>query len=59
MVVNGGDQVSQQNVPNFHTYFEAVTIIMSGVLGLAVSPDLHKSFDPVLFCLHDVMNQWQ
>ena len=46
-------QVSQNKVPNL----EAVTTIMSRILGLSVSPDLYNLFDVSLTCFHDLMNK--
>ena len=40
-------------------YFEAVTTIMSRILGFSVSPDLYNSFDTLFICFHDLMNKWQ
>ena len=43
----------------FTLYFEAVTIIMLGILGFPVSSDLYNSFDTLLICFHNLMNKWK
>ena len=34
-------------------YFEAITVIILGILGFPVFPDLHHLFDTLLICFHD------
>ena len=43
--------------PTLTFYFEAVTTIMPGTLGFPVSPDLYNSFETLLICFHDLINE--
>ena len=39
-------------------YFEVVSTIMSVILGFPSVLDLYNSFDTLLICFHDLMNEW-
>ena len=39
--------------------FEAVTTLMSGMLGFLVSPDMYNSFVTLLVYFHSLMNKWK
>ena len=38
-------------------YFEAVTTIITGILGFLVFPDLYNLFETLLICFHGLMNK--
>ena len=49
---------NKPSVPKNVTKFEAVTTLMSGNVGFAVSPDLYNSFD-TLFIFFHMMNKFK